>query len=72
MSDTIANSTDNREIMGAPGIKMQTNNEKMELVSNANLVHEEIDLVEKYYAGYTDIRGNVMIVGLNCIICQGT
>jgi hypothetical protein len=48
MSDTIANSTDNREIMGAPGIKMQTNNEKMELVSNANLVHEEIDLVEKY------------------------
>jgi hypothetical protein len=48
MSNIIANSADNREIMQASTIKMQAYNMKMELVSNANLVHEAIDLVEKY------------------------
>ena len=48
MSNIIANSIDNKEIMQASGIKMQAYNMKMELVSNANLVHEAIDLVEKY------------------------
>ena len=48
MSNIIANSKDNKEIMQASGIKMQAYNMKMELVSNANLVHEAIDLVEKY------------------------
>ena len=53
MSDIISKSTDNKEIMQASGIKMQALNMKMELVSNANLVHEAIDLVERYrsYAG---------------------
>lgn len=46
MSDIISNSTDNKEIMQAASIKMQAYNMKMELVSNANLVDE--DLVEKY------------------------
>jgi hypothetical protein len=48
MSNIIANSTNNREIMQASTIKMQAYNMKMELVSNASLVHEAIDLVEKY------------------------
>ena len=39
MSDIISNPTDNKEIMQASGIKMQALNMKMELVSNANLVH---------------------------------
>ena len=53
MSDIISKSTDNKEIMQASGIKMQALNMKMELVSNANLVHEAIDLIERYrsYAG---------------------
>jgi hypothetical protein len=52
MSEIIANSEDNKEIMQASTVKMQALNMKMELVSNANLVHEAIDLVERY-RGYT-------------------
>ena len=52
MSNIISKSTDNREIMQASTIKMQAYNMKMELVSNANLVHEAIELVDKY-RGYT-------------------
>ena len=53
MSNIIANTTDSREIMQASTIKMQAYNMKMELVSNANLVHEAIDLVDRYrdYSG---------------------
>ena len=58
MSDIISKSSDNREIMQASGIKMQALNMKMELVSNANLVHEAIDLVERY-RGYTDQKAKV-------------
>jgi hypothetical protein len=56
MSNIIANSEDNKEIMQASGIKMQALNMKMELVSNANLVHEAINLVERYrgYIGQND------------------
>ena len=53
MSNIIANAaTDNKEIMQASTIKMQALNMKMELVSNANLVEEAIDLVDRY-RGYT-------------------
>jgi IS30 family transposase len=48
MANIIANSHDNKEIMQASVIKMQAYNMKMELVSNANLVEDAIDLVEKY------------------------
>ena len=44
---------DSKEIMQASTIKMQALNMKMELVSNANLVHEAIDLVERY-RGFTN------------------
>lgn len=54
--------TDNKEIMAASSIKMQAYNMKMELVSNANLVHEAIELVEKY-RGYSIQKGNVLIDG---------
>jgi orotate phosphoribosyltransferase-like protein len=59
MSEIIANSEDNKEIMQASGIKMQALNMKMELVSNANLVHEAIDLVERY-RGYTAQKPKVL------------
>lgn len=59
MSEIIANSEDNKEIMQASGIKMQALNLKMELVSNANLVHEAIDLVERY-RGYTNQKVKVL------------
>ena len=59
MSDIISKSTDNKEIMQASGIKMQALNMKMELVSNANLVHEAIDLVERY-RGYTNQKAKVL------------
>ena len=62
MSDIIANSEDNKEIMQASGIKMQALNMKMELVSNANLVHEAIDLVERY-RGYTNQKAKVLTDG---------
>ncbi len=62
MSDIISKSSDNREIMQASSIKMQALNLKMELVSNANLVHEAIDLVEKY-KGYSTQKGKVLIDG---------
>ena len=48
MSNIITNSTDNKEIMQASGIKMQALNMKMEMVAGANLVEEAIDLVERY------------------------
>jgi predicted metal-dependent hydrolase len=48
MSDIIAHTTDNKEIMQATTIKMQAYNMRMELVSNANLVEKAIDLVERY------------------------
>ena len=48
ITNIIANSTDNKEIMQASTIKMQAYNMKMELVSNANLVHEAIELVDRY------------------------
>src|SRR5215510_965310 len=48
MSEIISKSTDNKEIMQASGIKMQALNMKMELVSNASLLDEAINLVEKY------------------------
>ena len=38
MSKIIADSTDNKEIMQASGIKMQAFNMKMEMVSGANLI----------------------------------
>lgn len=60
MSDIIANSEDNKEIMQASGIKMQALNMKMELVSNASLVHEAIDLVERY-RGCTSQNDEVVI-----------
>lgn len=60
MSDIIANSEDNKEIMQASGIKMQALNMKMELVSNANLVHEAIDLVERY-RGLTGQKAKVLM-----------
>jgi hypothetical protein len=60
MSNIISNSTDNKEIMQASGIKMQALNMKMELVSSANLVEEAIDLVEKY-RGYTMHKGQQII-----------
>jgi IS30 family transposase len=59
MSDIISKSSDNREIMQASSIKMQALNMKMELVSNANLVHEAIDLVERY-RGYTSQKAKVL------------
>ena len=59
MSDIISKSSDNREIMQASGIKMQALNMKMELVSSANLVHEAIDLVERY-RGYTNQKTKVL------------
>ena len=62
MSEIIANSEDNKEIMQASTIKMQALNMKMELVSNANLVHEAIDLVERY-RGYTNQKAKVLIDG---------
>jgi IS30 family transposase len=62
MSDIIAKSTDNKEIMQASGIKIQALNMKMELVSNANLVHEAIDLVERY-RGYTNQKAKVLTDG---------
>jgi len=66
MSEIIAKSTDNKEIMQASTIKMQALNMKMELVSNANLVHEAIDLVERYRGvrGYTNQqKAKVLIDG---------
>ena len=48
MSNIIAQSTGNKEIMQATTVKMQAYNMKMELVSNANLVREAIELVERY------------------------
>ena len=60
MSDIISKSTDNKEIMQASGIKMQALNMKMELVSNANLVHEAIDLVERY-RGFTGQKAKAII-----------
>jgi IS30 family transposase len=48
MATIIAKSTDSKEIMQASVIKMQAYNMKMELVSNANLVEDAIDLVERY------------------------
>jgi predicted transcriptional regulator len=60
MSDIISKSSDNREIMQASGIKIQALNMKMELVSNANLVHEAIDLVERYRS-YTGQKVKVVI-----------
>jgi hypothetical protein len=62
MSNMITNSKDNKEIMQATSIKMQAYNMKMELVSNANLVHEAIDLVERY-RGYTGQKEKVLIDG---------
>ena len=59
MSDIISKSSDNREIMQASGIKIQALNMKMELVSSANLVHEAIDLVERY-RGYTNQKTKVL------------
>jgi hypothetical protein len=59
MSDIISRSTDNKEIMQASGIKMQALNMKMELVSNANLVHEAINLVERY-RGYTNQKAKLL------------
>ena len=64
MSDIISKSSDNREIMQASGIKIQALNMKMELVSNANLVHEAIDLVERY-RGYTNQKAKVSTDVLN-------
>jgi len=61
MSEIIANSEDNKEIMQASTVKMQALNMKMELVSNANLVHEAIDLVERY-RGYTVQKVKVLTV----------
>jgi hypothetical protein len=48
--------------MQASGIKIQALNMKMELVSNANLVHEAIDLVERY-RGYTNQKAKVLTDG---------
>jgi orotate phosphoribosyltransferase-like protein len=62
MSDIISKSSDNREIMQASGIKIQALNMKMELVSSANLVHEAIDLVERY-RGYTNQKAKVLTDG---------
>ena len=62
MSDIISKSSDNREIMQASGMKIQALNMKMELVSNANLVHEAIDLVERY-RGYTNQKAKVLTDG---------
>ena len=59
MANIITDSTDNKEIMQASNIKMQAYNMKMELVSNANLVHEAIDLVERY-RGLTGQNGKVL------------
>ena len=56
MSKIIADSTDNKEIMQASGIKMQAFNMKMEMVSGANLVEEAIDLVDRYQ-GYAKQKG---------------
>jgi hypothetical protein len=60
MANIIINSTDSREIMQASAIKMQAYNMKMELVSNANLVEEAINLVERY-RGYTQQKDKVRI-----------
>jgi hypothetical protein len=60
MANIIANSTENKDIMQASIIKVQAYNMCMELVSNANLVPEAIDLVERY-RGYTGQRGKVTI-----------
>ena len=54
MSDIISKSTDSKEIMQASTIKMQALNMKMELVSNANLVHEAMDLVGRGYTTQND------------------
>ena len=61
MLNIIVNASDNKEIMQATTIKMQAYNMKMELVSNANLVEEAIQLVERY-RGYTNqqVKINVM------------
>ena len=62
MSNIISKSSDSREIMQASSIKMQAYNMKMELVSNANLVHEAIDLVERY-RGYASQKVEVVTNG---------
>ena len=59
MSDIISKSTDSKEIMQASTIKMQALNMKMELVSNANLVHEAMDLVGSM--GYTTQNDKAVI-----------
>lgn len=62
MSNIIANSTNNEEIMKASSIKMQAYNLRMEMVSSANLVHEAIRLAEKY-RGYTTKNSEVITDG---------
>lgn len=62
MSNIITNSSDNREIMQASTIKMQGYNLKMEMVAGANLVHEAIDLAERY-RGYTQQKGKILTDG---------
>ena len=60
MAKIIEDSTsDKKEIMQATTIKMQALNMKMELVSGANLVHEAVDLVDRY-RGYTTEKSNVL------------
>jgi IS30 family transposase len=59
MSDIISSSRDNKEIMNASAIKMQAYDMKMELVSNASLVQEAIDLSQKH-RGLTPQNGKVL------------
>jgi orotate phosphoribosyltransferase-like protein len=60
MANIISNSSDNKEIMNASTIKMQAYNMRMELVANANLVSEAVELVDKY-RGYTGQKAKVTI-----------
>ena len=51
-----------KEVMQATAIKMQALNMKMEMVSGATLVHEAIDLVDRYQ-GYTTQKAKVLTDG---------
>ncbi len=60
MANIIANSTHNKEIMQASGIKIQAYNMRMKLVSNANLVYKAIGLVDRY-RDYTSQNAKLLI-----------
>jgi predicted transcriptional regulator len=59
MSDIIGNNKDNKEVINASALKMQAYDMKMELVSNASLVQEAIDLSQKH-RGLIDQKDKVL------------